>query len=88
MIFRSLIQTLIILLVGARTVQPVHDLRKKPTKEDHLRTINCTLKRYSYIFIALFLLAVLIIFFWACFSFVGASGVESGNYYNHISDVI
>ena len=56
----QLIQMLIVLLVGARTVQPVHDLRKKPTREDHLKKLNCTLKKYSYIFLGLFFTTILL----------------------------
>lgn len=83
----QLLQALFVSLFGINN-RPVHDLRKKPTREDHLRTLNCVLQKYSYIFIAIFLIAIFIVFTWACFTFVGASGVESGNYYNHLSDVI
>ncbi|MBR5796095.1 MAG: hypothetical protein IKY26_08100 [Erysipelotrichaceae bacterium] len=83
----QLLQVLFVSLFGTNN-RPVNDLRKKPTREDHLKTINCIIERYWYIFVALFLIAVFIVFFWACFTFVGASGVESGNYYNHLTDVI
>ncbi len=81
------IQILIILLVGTSN-GPVHDLRKKPTKEDHLRTLNCIFQRYQYIFLAIFFLIILITFVWVCFSFVGASAVESGTVYNHMGDFV
>lgn len=84
----KLLQVLLVSLFGINNQGPVHDLRKKPTKEDHLRNLNCVLHRYSSIFIAIFLIAIFIVFLWTCFAFVGASGVESGNYYNHLADVI
>ena len=83
----KLIQMLII-LVSIKTNCPVHDLRKKPTRKDHLKNIECILRKYSHIFIALFLLAIFIVFTLACFSYVGASGVESGNYYYHLKEAI
>lgn len=85
---RQIIQMLIILLVGTKSAnQPVHDLRKKPTKEDYLKTLDCTLQRYRWIFLALFFLVILITFMWVCFAVVGAS-VESGNYYYHLQRVV
>ena len=82
----QLLQLLLVSLFGTRG--PVNDLHKKPTKQDRLRNLNSILGRYSYIFMALFLIAVFIVFLWCCITFVGASGVESGNYYNHMTDVI
>lgn len=84
---RQLIQMLIIMIVG-NSNGPVNDLRKKPTREDHLKTLNCIIQRYYYVFVGLFLLGVFIAFICVCFAFVGASGVESGSYYNHMVDVI
>ncbi len=85
---RAFIQMLIVLLVGTKNVQPVHDLRKKPTREDHLKTINCTVKKYKYIFLALFFIAILVAFVWVCFAVVGTSAVESGAVYNHMDKII
>ena len=81
------IQMLIVLLVGTKTNQPIHDLRKKPTREDHLIKLNGIYQKYFYLFVGLFLLAIFIVFLVACFTFVGAS-VESGNYYYHLQEVI
>ena len=86
-LIRIIIQILIISLFGAGK-GPTHDLRKKPTKEDHMRTLNCFIQRYFYIFVAIFIMLLFITFVCVCFASVGASGVESGNYYNHIQEVI
>ena len=83
----QLLQLLLVSLFGTNNNGPVNDLRKKPTKEDHLLNLNGMIGRYSHILLALFLIAVFIVFFWVCFTYVN-SGVESGVYYNHISDVI
>ena len=82
------IQMLIVLLVGARTVQPVHDLRKKPTREDHLKKLNCTLKKYSYIFLGLFFLGLFIVVVIVAIISIGPSAVDSGLVYNHMDKII
>ena len=84
----QVIQMLILLIVGTKTAQPVNDLHKKPTREDHLKKWNCIFQKYYYLFIALFLLGIFIVFVAVCIAFVGASGVESGVYYNHLQEVI
>ena len=81
------IQMLILLIVGTKTVQPVNDLHKKPTKEDHLKTINCFILRYWGICAGLFLLAIFIVFVIFCYSYAG-TGIESGHYYYHLKEVI
>lgn len=88
MIFRSLIQMLIIMLVGTKTVKPVHDLRKKPTREDRLKALNCTLKKYSYIFLGLFFLGLFIIVLIVAIISIGPSAVDSGLVYNHMDKII
>lgn len=75
------------MLVG-NTNGPVNDLRKKPTREDHLKNINGIIYKYRFILNAIFFLGIFILFVWICFTYVGVSGVESGSYYNHILDVI
>lgn len=84
---RQIIQMLLVMIVG-NSNRPVNDLRKKPTREDHLKTANCIFKKYRFILNAIFFLSIFILFVWVCFTFVGASGVESGSYYNHMVDVI
>ena len=85
---RKLVQMFIVLLVGTKTTQPVHDLRKKPTREDHLKNLNHIFQKYFYIWIGLFMLGIFIVFVAVCVAYVGASGVESGTYYNHLHQVI
>jgi len=82
------IQMLIVLLVGARTVQPVHDLRKKPTREDHIRTIDCFVKRYYGFCIAVFLLAMFIVLVVVAVLSIGPSAVDSGLVYNHMDKIV
>lgn len=85
----KIIQMLIILLVGTKNNNaPVYDLRKKPTREDHLKNLNCIFQKYYYIFIIVFLIAIFLVFLGVCFTVVGASGVESGNYYYHLKNVV
>ena len=84
---RQILQMLIILLIGTNN-GPVNDLRKKPTREDHLKSMNCIFQKYFYLWIALFMTGVFIVFVLVCVTFVGASGVESGAYYYHLDKVI
>lgn len=84
---RQVIQMLIVMLVGTRTVKPVHDLRKKPTREELIKRIDCFVKKYYGFCIAIFLLTLLIIVLIVAL-FCGVSAVESGNYYYHLKAVI
>ena len=83
-----LIQILIILLVGTKTVKPVHDLRKKPTRKDYIRTIDCFVKRYYGFCIAVFLLAMFIVLVIVAIACIGPSTVDSGLVYNHMDKII
>ena len=82
---RQIIQMLIVLLIGNG---PVNDLRKKPTREDHLKTWNCIFQKYFYLWIGLFMAGVFIVFVAVCIVSVGASRVESGAYYYHLDKMI
>lgn len=62
-------------------------LSKKPTKEDHLKSLNCFIGRYFYIFALAAIVLLLILFVVVCFAIVG-SATESGNLYNHLGEVI
>ena len=65
-----------------------NDLRKKPTKEDRLKSVNCWIQR-NFPIIALAAIVFLLIFFVGfCFVLYGVSTVESGNYYYHLKEVI
>lgn len=83
----SFLSLLYVLLVGTSTNDKVR-LAKKPTKEDHMRNLNCWIQRNFYIIALAAILILLIIFAIVCFMIVGVSAVESGNYYNHLGGVI
>lgn len=79
---------LYLLIFGDTTTnKPVYDLRKKPTREDNLRSFNCWIARNFYIICLATIVILLIVFIIVCFSIVGASTLESGTYYNHIGDL-
>ena len=82
------ITTLINFILFAGTPTAKHDLRKKPTREDHLRDFNCWIERNFYIIALAAIVFLLITFVIVCFAVVGVSAVESGNYYNHFAEVI
>ena len=89
----QLVNMLLILLFGTpQNNGPVHDLRKKPTREDNKRTVRNYLKgyfyRYGWIIITLLIVLGLLLFVLACFAYVGASGTESGVYYYGMEEVI
>lgn len=75
-------------VLGYKDNGPVNDLRKKPTREDHIRNIECFIQRHFYIIMMLFLAILMITFITFCYMLVGVSAVESGTIYNHIGDVI
>lgn len=80
------ITSLINLLVGTPTAK--HDLRKKPTKEDHFRTLNCWIQRNFYIIALAAIIILLILFVVVCFAIVGVSATESGVQYNQFNNII
>lgn len=73
-----------ILLVG-NSNNPVNDLRRKPTREDYLRTLNCWVERNFYIICLAAILFLLLIFCILCFLIVGVSATESGAMRNFIN---
>ena len=78
---------LINLLLGNPTAGKVR-LQKKPTRDDHIRTINCWIERHFYIICLAAIVLLLVAFVMVCFAIVGVSAVESGVPYNHIGDII
>ena len=80
------ITSLINLLVGTPTAK--HDLRKKPTKEDRYRTLNCWIQRNFYIIALAAIIILLILFVVVCFAIVGVSATESGVQYNQFNNII
>ena len=67
---------------------PVNDLRKQPTREDYMRSLNCWVQRNFGIVALTTIIILLIVFIIVCSAIVGVSAVESGNYHNHLMDVI
>lgn len=63
-------------------------LQKKPTREDYRKEINYFITRNFGIIAIIAIIFLLVVFVMVCFTVVGASGVESGNYYNHFQEVI
>lgn len=82
----SIINFIMILLVGTPSAK--HDLRKKPTKEDHYRTLNCWVQRNFYIIALAAIIILLITFVVVCFALVGVSATESGIQYNQFNNII
>lgn len=64
-------------------LQPVR-LAKQPTKEDHMRSLNCWIARNYYIVALTVIVIALLMFVITCFCIIGTSSVESGNYYYHM----
>ena len=87
MIFQLISLFLISLGFGNKTPTPKYDLRK-PEKKSLMQTLNSFVTRYFGIIAVIAIIIALIVFVWACFTFVGASSLESGNVYNHMQDVI
>lgn len=83
-----MIRSLLILLFGTSKNVPKHDLRKKPTSDDAIKSLNEFLQRNFYIICVLAIIFLLIVFCTVCYMLVGVSAVESGTVYNHIGDVI
>ena len=82
----NLITTLYNLVTGTPTIK--HDLRKKPTREDLLRGINCWIQRNFYIICLAAIVFLLITFVMVCYMLVGVSATESGTYYNGLKGVV
>jgi len=77
---------LLFLLGFTNNSEPIVDLRKKPSKNFNERINNWIQMNFPIIALATIIL-IFIIFVWICFQ-IGVSAVESGTYYNHISEVI
>ena len=75
---------LINLLLGNPTAGKVR-LQKKPTRDDHIRTINCWIERHFYIICLAAIVLLLVAFVMVCFAIVGVSSVESGGMRNFVN---
>ena len=81
-------KSLLILLFGTSRNVPKHDLRKKPTSDDAIKSLNEFLQRNFYIICVLAIIFLLIVFCTVCYMLVGVSAVESGTVYNHMEAII
>jgi hypothetical protein len=75
---------LINLLLGNPTTSKVR-LAKKPTREDHIRSLNCWIERNFYLIVLACMIFLLIAFVLVCFAIVGVSSVESGGMRNFVN---
>lgn len=80
------IKILLSLLFGEVNA-PKTDLRKRQTREDRLRGLNCFFERNFYTLTGLAIIFLLIIFVAVCFLLVG-SCTDSGVTYNQMRGVI
>lgn len=80
---KELIQMLLISLGFNKN--PKYDLHKPKTFPEK---VNKWIQKYFFVIAFIAIIICLIVFIIVCFTVVGASGVESGNYYNHIKDVV
>ena len=82
-----MLSLLSILLNGTDNV-PKHDLRKKPTSDDAIKSLNDFLQRNFYIICVASIIFLLIVFVIVCYMVVGVSAVESGTVYNNMEAII
>jgi len=83
-----LLQVLILgLILGNRNV-PKHDLRKRNTSDDAMKSLNEFLQKNFYIICVLAILFLLIVFVICCYIIVGVSATDSGVTYNAMERII
>ena len=80
-------KSLLILLFGNKNV-PKHDLRKKPTSDDAIKSLNNFVERNFYIICLLAIIFLLIVFVIVCYAIVGVSATESGIQYNQFHNIV
>ncbi len=83
-----MIRSLLILLFGTSKNVPKHDLRKRNTSEDAMKSLNEFLQRNFYIICVLAILFLLIVFCTVCYMLVGVSATDSGAMYNSMERII
>ena len=83
-----MIRSLLILLFGTSKNVPKHDLRKKPTSDDAIKSLNEFLQRNFYIICVLAIIFLLIVFVIVCYALVGVSATDSGTMYNSMEKII
>ena len=82
------LKSIFILLFGTSRNVPKHDLRKKPTSDDAIMSLNMFLQKNFYIICVLAIIFLIIVFVIICYMLVGVSAVESGAVYNHMEAII
>ena len=83
----QLIQILLVSLIGTKNNGPVHDLRKKQTPVDFKGAMGEWFQmNLGIICIIVFIVGIISLVAF-CFLVIG-TGVESGIWYNHMSEVI
>ena len=83
----NILRLLQVLLFGTQPV-PKHDLRKRPTSDDAMKSLNEFLQRNFYIICVASIIFLLIVFVIICYLLVGVSAVESGAVYNNLEAII
>ena len=87
-IITSIIQFLLILLVGT----PKNNKARLGKKEDDispfLNKLDDWAMRYAHIILPILLITLMILFVLLCYAIIGVSATDSGLQYNHLQDVI
>ena len=80
----SFLRLLQVLILGNRNV-PKHDLRKRKTTSDAMKSLNSFIERNFPIICLASILFLLIVFVIVCYALVGVSAVESGAMRNFVN---
>ena len=83
----NILRLLQVLILGNKNI-PKHDLRKRKTSDDAMKSLNMFLQKNFYIICVLAILFLLIVFVIVCYLLVGVSAVESGAVYNNMEAII
>jgi len=83
----SFLRLLQVLILGNRNV-PKHDLRKRKTTSDAMKSLNSFIERNFYIICLASILFLLIMFVIVCYAIVGVSATESGIQYNQFNNIV
>ena len=80
-----LITSTLSLLLGETDTAPKNSLKRKPTREDQMKSLNSWIGKYFYIICLAILIAVFVTFILTCFYACGLSATESGMMRNFIN---
>ena len=87
-IITSIIQFLLILLVGTPKNKKVRLAKQENKISPFLNKLADVALRYAHIILPLFLIILMVLFVFLCYTVVGGSATDSGLTYNHLQDVI